>query len=59
MVSDSKNQGKPERATNGEAGNARHDDGKADIGDALRTAYENTVNEDIPAEMIDLLGKLD
>lgn len=31
----------------------------ADIGDALRTAYEDAVNEDIPDEMLDLLGKLD
>ena len=31
----------------------------ADIGDALRSAYEKTVSEDIPEEMLDLLGKLD
>lgn len=30
-----------------------------DVGDALRSAYQRTVNEDIPAEMLDLLGKLD
>ena len=30
-----------------------------DIGEALRSAYQATVNEEIPAEMLDLLGKLD
>ena len=30
-----------------------------DIGAALRSAYQATVNEEIPAEMLDLLGKLD
>lgn len=29
-----------------------------DIGEALRSAYEKTVSEDIPDEMLDLLGKL-
>ena len=29
-----------------------------DVGDALRTVYQRTVNEDIPPEMLDLLGKL-
>ncbi|AOH84570.1 hypothetical protein AWL63_11910 [Sphingomonas panacis] len=30
-----------------------------DMGAALRTVYEKTVEEAIPAEMLDLLGKLD
>lgn len=30
-----------------------------DVGDALRTVYQRTVAEDIPPEMLDLLGKLD
>jgi len=30
-----------------------------DIGAALRSAYQATVNEEIPSEMLDLLGKLD
>ena len=30
----------------------------ADVGDALRTVYERAVSEDIPPEMLDLLGKL-
>lgn len=34
----------------------RHDDGP--IGEALRSAYRRTIDEDIPPEMIELLGKL-
>ena len=30
-----------------------------DMGSALRTVYQKTVEESIPAEMLDLLGKLD
>jgi Anti-sigma factor NepR len=29
-----------------------------DVGDALRSAYDRTLKEDIPPEMLDLLGKL-
>ena len=29
-----------------------------EVGNALRSAYDQAVNEDIPAEMLDLLGKL-
>jgi Anti-sigma factor NepR len=29
-----------------------------EIGTALRTVYQTTVQEDIPSEMLDLLGKL-
>ena len=29
-----------------------------DVGDALRSVYERAVAEDIPPEMLDLLGKL-
>ena len=29
------------------------------MGAALRTVYQRTVNEPIPDEMLDLLGKLD
>jgi hypothetical protein len=29
-----------------------------DIGGALRAAYDSAVNEEIPAEMLDLLSKL-
>jgi hypothetical protein len=35
-------------------------DGKAerDVGHALRSVYTKTVSEDIPPELLDLLGKL-
>jgi hypothetical protein len=29
-----------------------------EVGQALRAAYQQTMNEDIPPEMLDLLGKL-
>jgi len=29
-----------------------------DVGNALRSAYQRMVEEDIPPEMLDLLGKL-
>ncbi|MFD1950253.1 NepR family anti-sigma factor [Sphingomonas arantia] len=28
------------------------------MGQALRSAYQRTVNEDVPADLLDLLGKL-
>lgn len=36
------------------AGTASH----GNVGDALRSVYQRTVDEDIPPEMLDLLGKL-
>ncbi|RZM25932.1 MAG: hypothetical protein EOP67_43620 [Sphingomonas sp.] len=30
-----------------------------DMGAALRTVYQRTVEEEIPADLLDLLGKLD
>ena len=30
----------------------------SEVGTALRTVYQKTVDEDIPPEMLDLLGKL-
>src|SRR4028119_1561095 len=30
----------------------------AEVGGALRTVYQTTINEDIPPEMLELLGKL-
>lgn len=39
---------------------AKKEDGVPDssVGQALRSVYEQTVEEEIPAEMLDLLGKL-
>ena len=33
--------------------------GGRDVGAALKTAYERTLREDIPPDLLDLLGKLD
>ena len=33
--------------------------GDRDMGSALRSVYQQTVEEQIPSEMLDLLGKLD
>jgi hypothetical protein len=33
-------------------------DGDRDMGSALRTVYQKTVDEQIPDEFLDLLGKL-
>ncbi len=30
-----------------------------DMGSALRTVYQKTVDEDVPQDLLDLLGKLD
>ena len=40
----------------GDGGTAKAD---RDVGHALRSVYSNAVNEEIPAELLDLLGKLD
>lgn len=51
----SENQDK-EAAESGSRGRKR---GPSDgVGDALRSAYQRTLKEDIPPEMLDLLGKL-
>jgi hypothetical protein len=41
------------------ASNAKVQNKDRDMGAALRTVYQKTVDEHIPAEMLDLLGKLD
>lgn len=30
----------------------------SDVGDALRSVYDRALNEDIPPDLLDLLGKL-
>lgn len=42
-----------------EAASATPRPGDRDMGVALRKVYQHTVEEAIPAEMLDLLGKLD
>jgi len=39
--------------------NAKVQNKDRDMGAALRTVYQKTVEESIPTEMLDLLGKLD
>lgn len=50
MVGEKNRDGKPK------AKNKKRDN--PELGSALRTVYQRTVEEDIPAEMLDLLGKL-
>lgn len=41
-----------------DAARGEPDRDKVDIGAALRTVYDDAASEDIPSEMLDLLGKL-
>jgi|GEM_PF-6270568 len=50
-----KNMRKPDEKSNAATSDVAD---SADIGDALRSAYEEAVSEDIPEELLDLLGKL-
>lgn len=43
----------------GEDPNAKVQSKDRDMGAVLRTVYQRTVEEPIPPEMLDLLGKLD
>jgi hypothetical protein len=44
---------------NGKSKNSRKKSaGSAEVGGALRSIYQRTVNEDIPPDLLDLLGKL-
>lgn len=47
----------PDKASAQKNGKPRADD--RDMGSALRSVYQQTVEEQIPSEMLDLLGKLD
>ncbi len=49
---------KPSTARTADAG-AKAQGKDRDMGAALRTVYQRTVEEAIPPEMLDLLGKLD
>jgi hypothetical protein len=37
---------------------AKKGSGGADLGQALRSAYQRTIDEQIPPDLLDLLGKL-
>lgn len=60
-------EGQPKRHTDPDSDQADHASPRSrkkkqgngnEVGDALRSAYQRMVNEDIPPEMLDLLGKL-
>lgn len=38
---------------------ARQDPSDGEVGKVLKTVYQRAIEEDIPAEMLDLLSKLD
>jgi hypothetical protein len=46
----------PDIITSSPSKKKRQRDG--DVGNALRSAYQRMIDEDIPPEMLDLLGKL-
>ena len=58
--SDRRRKPDPESDTPAEAAAARARKRRpvGEVGDALRSAYQRMVDEDIPPEMLDLLGKL-
>lgn len=49
--------GTPGRKHAGGSGNGR--DKERDMGDALRSVYDRTVQETVPDDLLDLLSKLD
>ena len=58
MILRSGDQSSKQPAAKAEAGAKVHSKDR-DMGAALRTVYQKTVEEAIPSEMLDLLGKLD
>lgn len=55
MHSANNDQGKQQPAQ----GNGDKPSPSADVGDALRRAYDETLNESVPDDLLDLLKKLD
>ncbi len=49
---------KPQGHGKSAAGSGKAGAPAKDIGETLKTVYQRTVSEDIPPEMLDLLGKL-
>ena len=59
LPSDRDSSTEPKRKAAGKAADkAKQGGGNKEMGTALRSVYEKTVNEPIPDEMMDLLGKL-
>jgi hypothetical protein len=55
-LSDTKKSGRTAKQPSGAGGDGQTAD--RDVGHALRSVYAKTVSEDIPSELLDLLGKL-
>lgn len=55
MTKDSEREGKAVSEDEDKSANTKKDD---DIGRALRSAYDRTLKEDVPSDLLDLLGKL-
>ena len=53
-----KSEPEPETAADRPARPGKRRPPAAEFGQALKTVYQRTVEEDIPPEMLDLLGKL-
>ena len=47
----------PSRGSGGSSGGGKRT-GEADVGNARRSAYQETIEEQIPDDLLDLLGKL-
>lgn len=51
--------GQAKKPTVGTVADTKRDAGTADVGAALRNAFQTAVDEDVPAELLDLLRRLD
>ena len=51
--------GRGKKPTVGTAADTKRDAGAADVGAALRNAFQSAVDEDVPSELLDLLRRLD
>ena len=58
LVRDADKPGKSEVRANKKTGKESEPKSGAELGMALRTIYDEAVREDVPRELLDLLGKL-
>ncbi|MBC2776982.1 hypothetical protein H6P80_05035 [Parasphingopyxis sp. GrpM-11] len=58
MASEGDRAGTPRHPDKGRRAGEEKPGDADDIGDALRSVYDDAVKEDIPSEMLELLGKL-
>jgi hypothetical protein len=60
VAADSKKTGaSPEKRKKVQSAGRKAAGKERDVGNALRSIYQKTVDESVPREMLDLLGKLD